>query len=110
MNTYFYHMLQRAREVHKENNELTGRDSPLKCPFCKADEQEQWFRMCHKVDVKFDAGAVPEKPYPPHCQYCPLQSLIPMMSIQDLMDDCVAVGKFVLAMYEMEGSDHDEVG
>jgi hypothetical protein len=45
VNAYFVHMLQRAREVHAINNGETGRDSPVKCPFCVADEDEAWFRV-----------------------------------------------------------------
>ena len=96
MNAYFVHMLERAREVHKINNGETGRDSAVKCPFCVADSDEQWFAM------KFDR--VPKHPRPeklagPHCTYCPLQSLLGI-ELEELMNDCVEQGFYALRYWE----------
>jgi hypothetical protein len=90
------HMLERAREVHKINKGETGRDSVIKCPFCIADADEQWFVM------KFDYAVPhprPENLGAPHCAHCPLQSLF-NVDTQELMDDCVKMGYYALRSWE----------
>jgi hypothetical protein len=96
------HMLERAREVHKINDGQTGRNSLIKCPFCIADEDEQWFRQ-----VRFGykpPDERPEKMPAPHCSRCPLLSLF-NVDVQKLMDDCVLMGKFALEVWEDLGND-----
>lgn len=97
MNTYMVHMLERAREVHEINFGETGRDSILQCPFCIADEDEQWFKTR-------DFGLSPPKSRPekmpaPHCRNCPLLS-VTKGSHRDLMNDCVEMGKQLLNLWE----------
>jgi hypothetical protein len=96
VNAYFVHMLERAREVHNVNNGQTGRDSVVKCPFCVADSDEQWFRV-----KNFDAPSHerPERMPAPHCTYCPLQSLLGI-ELEDLMNDCVEKGFYALRYWE----------
>ncbi len=101
MNTYMVHMLERAREVHKINEGDTHRDSMFKCPFCVADEDEQWFKYknfgFHKPQEKL---VRPERMPAPHCTYCPLQSLFNQTGLQELMDDCVEKGFYALRNWE----------
>jgi hypothetical protein len=104
VNTYMVHMLERAREVHRNNMDLedgTHRESAVKCPFCVADEDESWFRRTHEFrghrNLKFLVR--PPKMAAPHCDHCPLLSLF-IISQQELMDDCVPLGKWALEMWE----------
>jgi hypothetical protein len=91
------HMLERAREVHKLNVGLTHRGSVTKCPFCIADEDEQWFKT---KNFGFKPPKErPEKSPAPHCANCPLLSLF-NVDIQTLMDDCVKMGHFALRFLE----------
>jgi hypothetical protein len=91
------HMLERAREVHKINNGETCRDSLVKCPFCIADEDEQWFKT---ETFGFKPPKVRPKRSPaPHCANCPLLSLF-NVDVQTLMDDCVKLGHFALKVLE----------
>jgi hypothetical protein len=111
------HMLERAREVHALNHGTTHRDSEVKCPFCVADEDEQWFKF------KFEYQAHPEvvnlerpKKMPaPHCINCPLLNVMHkavghhpnhVRDVQGLMDDCVKIGHFILNEL-WEGSDEE---
>ena len=97
MNAYMVHMLQRAREVHRINNGETCRDSLIKCPFCIADEDEQWFRT-----VRFGYKPPQSKPNrmpAPHCQNCPMLSIF-KVDTQALMDDCVRMGSHALRVWE----------
>lgn len=106
MNTYIAHMLQRAREVHEINNGATGRDSTVKCPFCIADEDENWFRQTnHWPAFGFKPPKErPENVGPPHCASCPLLNIshlaLGFRDLQTLMDDCIAIGKWMLEQYE----------
>lgn len=98
MNAYMYHMLLRAREAH-EDNEVTGVNG-IKCPFCVADEDQEWFKHVKLgADENIDIGPRPDRPLAPHCVNCPLRNLagVPM---QQLMDDCVTIGKYMLDKYE----------
>lgn len=99
MNTYMSHMLQHAKNVYDENFR-TSRYSDTECPFCVADMDTQWFQISH-------FGFKPPKERPermpgPHCQNCPLISLL-NISLRELMDDCVKLGKW--ALEEWENSD-----
>lgn len=100
MNAYIYHMLLRAREVARENAKKNVIDS-LKCPFCIADEDETWFQMVFNGET----GPRPERPIAPHCQNCPLINEVGV-SLQELMDDCEKLGKFILGLYE-EGEEYE---
>jgi hypothetical protein len=87
------HMLERAREVHYINEGDTHRGSLIKCPFCIADEDEQWFKI-----KNFGLKPPDERPKrmpAPHCEYCPLQSLLGI-ELVDLMNDCVEKGSDTL--------------
>ena len=97
VNAYFVHMLERAREVHTANKGDTHRDSMLKCPFCIADEDEQWFRT-RTFGFKPPLHR-PERMPAPHCTYCPLQSLLGI-ELKDLMNDCVEKGFYALQYWE----------
>jgi hypothetical protein len=92
------HMLERAREVHKINEGETGRDSVVKCPFCIADEDEQWFRFKFLYSY-LDGVKRPKRMPAPHCQHCPLQSLLGI-DYTMFMNDCVEVGFDALAEWE----------
>lgn len=99
MNAYMYHMLLRAREVSKltEENLLDHvHEERPKCPFCIADEDQQWWYQVKSGKMK---GTKPKKPIAPHCEYCPLQNLA-KCSMQELMDDCEKIGSFLLYLYE----------
>lgn len=37
MNTYMYHMLLRAREMYRKNQQRLMGEEAIGCPFCKAD-------------------------------------------------------------------------
>jgi ribosome modulation factor len=95
------HMLERAREVHKLNNGLTGRDSKYRCPFCIADEDEQWFKFKYEYRNHPETSSLPRpnRMPAPHCVNCPLQSLF-NVDVQKLMDDCVKMGTFALKIVE----------
>jgi hypothetical protein len=95
------HMLERAREVHKINNGETGRDSVVKCPFCIADEDEQWFVFKHEFGLHPIIKELrrPKRMPAPHCTYCPLQSLLGI-NLLELMNDCVEKGFDALAEWE----------
>ncbi len=100
MNTYFVHMLERAREVHKINEGDTHRGSIVKCPFCIADEDESWFRF--RFEYKLHPGIDSKKPEripPPHCQHCPLLSLFGI-KYEKIMNDCVEMGFEILKTWE----------
>jgi len=100
VNAYFVHMLERAREVHEINNGETGRDSPVKCPFCVADEDETWFKRSHEFRLHPDVQDLrPERQAAPHCQNCPLQSLFGV-DTKELMNDCVEKGFYALRYWE----------
>jgi hypothetical protein len=102
VNAYFVHMLQRAREVHAINNGETGRDSPVKCPFCVADEDEAWFRVKYhhrKLKEEFTLLRT-TKPPAPHCEYCPLKALLHETEYNKIMDNCVEMGFYALRYWE----------
>jgi hypothetical protein len=105
------HMLERAREVHRENHGATSRLSTTKCPFCVADEDEQWFKIVRSKN--FDGGGRPKRMPAPHCDNCPLLNVMHkavghhpnhVKDVQGLMDDCVKIGHFILNEL-WEGSD-----
>ena len=115
MNTYMVHMLERAREVHRINDGATHRESLHKCPFCIADEDEQWFKT---KNFGFDPPKErPEKSPAPHCGNCPLINVMhkavgvpegePWKDVQGLMDDCVAIGSFLLGDIWEDSSEKD---
>lgn len=114
MNTYMVHMLERAREVHRANCGLTHRDSLLKCPFCVADEDEKWFRFKYEYRLHPELSRLekPKKMPAPHCDKCPMINIIHKAfgapgTQQQLMDDCVAVGSWLLK--KLEGPADEEV-
>ncbi len=97
MNTYMVHMLERAREVHNINEGDTHRGSLVKCPFCIADEDEQWFKVKNFGFKPPDER--PERLPAPHCEYCPLRTLL-KIDLKELMNDCVEKGYDALAQWE----------
>ena len=107
MNTYYVHMLERAREVYEINYGQTGRDSVVKCPFCIADEDEQWFKFKfeYRLHPEVDSLERPKRMPAPICQSCPLISLFGI-NYKDLMNDCVDMG--ATRLYDWETlSDED---
>lgn len=99
MNAYMYHMLLRAREVCRINAEADDLRGVRKCPFCIADEDQQWY---NQVKWKGVTEPRPKKPIAPHCEFCPLQNLA-SCSLDYLMNDCEMIGKVLLGMYEEVG-------
>ena len=106
MNAYMVHMLQRAREVHRINDGDTHRDCVVKCPFCVADEDEQWFKF--KYEYRKHPGVndleQPKRMPAPHCNNCPMLSLF-NVDVQALMDDCVGMGAHALKVWEESADD-----
>ena len=98
VNAYFVHMLERAREVHEINKGETHRESVVKCPFCIADEDEQWH--VHKSFGYKPPGSRPDRMPAPHCTYCPLQSLFDRTELPRIMDNCVEMGFYALRYWE----------
>lgn len=90
MNKYLEHMLYKAREAHR----LTKSGNYVICPFCEADEAE-------KFHIYGDDSG-------PQCFNCPLTVFFKEMtpdsadtiSIEDLMDDCIGIGKAILEAWE----------
>jgi hypothetical protein len=108
VNAYYVHMLERAREVDQINKGETTRDSVVKCPFCIADEDEQWFRL--KNFGYMPPSTRPERAPAPHCTYCPLQSLFGI-ELKDLMNNCVEKGFYALRYWEdTDEEDRDYTG
>lgn len=97
-NKYIEEMLLLARDRHKDN-QGTGRWGDNPCPLCVADEDAHWFY--HKEALGLEDSDRPERMPGPHCQFCPMISIIKRsVNIQVLMDDCVAIGKYALERWE----------
>jgi hypothetical protein len=89
MNAYMYHMLLKAREVHRYNHSRPMGAIPKDCPFCAADcESATSEARNHMITMELS------------CWKCPLLTLVSHDDPREVMEDCETLGRHALWVYE----------